>query len=253
MESNIIKSAGLTGAQAEILNFLFENGQCRASFIARKINRPRGVIYSVLGELEKMSLVKRKDPEKEVSVFIPEHPGKLEELFKEKEEQLKQSKKSFEGALPNLISVYNLASNKPGVRFFEGFEGFKTVLFDTLKSRTEIYTFVDSESVRRQEEIKAINEEYVKKRKKTEIKKKLIVPETAKKYFSEPKTEFTEIRFLKKKFYPFDSSLQIYDNKVSFQTLGEENTISVLIEDKNIYKMHKLLFEYIWESLASKH
>jgi len=175
----------------------------------------------------------------------------LEELFEEREKTIKQDKKSFESSLPELISAYNLASNKPGVRFFEGSEGFKTVLFDTLKSRTEIYTFVDSESVRHQKEMKIINEEYVKKRKKTGIKKKLIVPETAKKYFPKLKTDFTEIRFLKEKFYPFQSSLQIYANKVSFQTLDEENSISILIEDKNIYKMHKLLFEYIWESLKS--
>lgn len=43
--------------------------------------------------------------------------------------------------------------------------------------------------------------------------------------------------------------MQIYDNRISYQTIERENKIAILIEDKNIYQMHKSFFEFMWDSL----
>jgi len=240
---------GLTKVQAEILNFLLGNGEFKASELATKIKRPRGVVYKGLEELASLGLVEKKIIANQISRFRAEHPTKLEKILEQKEKNLQQNKKLFAEILPDLTSTYNLSLNKPGVKFYEGDEGIKKVLFDTLKSKTEIYTFVDIKAV--QENLAEINKEYVKKREKAGIKKKIIVADTEenKNFFKNYNKEITDIKFLKKEFYPFQTGMQIYDNKISYQTLTKDNQIAVMIEDKNIFKMHKLFFEYIWESL----
>jgi hypothetical protein len=54
------------------------------------------------------------------------------------------------------------------------------------------------------------------------------------------------MKFIDHKLYPFNSVMQIYDGKISYITLSKTSKIGVIIEDKNIYQMHKSLFEYIW-------
>lgn len=244
---NLLVNLGLTQSQAEVLVFLIENGEDKASSIARKLKRPRGAVYKVLDELIEMGFVKRVDKRNMVSLYYPEHPSKLEKLAEAREKELEKNKKALEGFLPDLVSSYNLSQNKPGVRFFEGKEGIEKVLWDTLRSKTEVYTFTDSEAVRNN--LKELNEKYVRERRKAGIVKKIIAPETARKYYKEVKDELTEVRFLKESDYPFKTGMQIYDGKISYQTLGEDNKIGVLIEDKHIYTMHKMFFEYIWKTL----
>lgn len=247
MYKQIFINAGLTQVQAEILDFLIKNGEFKAREIAAKIRRPRGVVYKGLEELVEMGLAERIDKAGQVSRFRPEHPARLEKVFASKEKELERQKRLFAQTLPEMVSAYNLSLNKPGVRFYEGEEGIKKVLFDTLKSKTEVYTFTDSQAVR--ENLKEINEEYVKKRERAGIKKKIIAPESARQYFKDYNRELTAVRFLPEDYYPFRSGMQIYDNKISYQTLTPENKIAVLIEDKNIYRLHKLFFEYIWKNL----
>ncbi|MFA7208813.1 MAG: helix-turn-helix domain-containing protein [Parcubacteria group bacterium] len=251
MENSIFLAAGLTQAQGEVLDFLLENGECRASFITRRINRPRGVVYKVLDDLEKMGLAKRKDLADSVGVYVSEHPAKIEELFERKARELERQRRIFSQVLPDLVSSYNLSSDKPDIRFLEGNEGIRTVIEDTLKSQGEIRTFIDMEALESDPELVEINREYVKKRVKTNTRKKMIVPESDRKYFKDYDTSMTEVRFLKGDAYPFKSGMQIYGNKVSFQTIDKGKRIAVIIEDKNICEMHKLLFEYIWKTLET--
>ena len=233
------------------------NGEKKASDISKNTKLGRGLVYKALEELQDIKLVIKNDKPDQVSIFIAEHPLNIKKVFEEKEKNLENQKKELEKdkeilerSLPDLISAYNLSYHKPGVRYYEGVDGIKEVLFDTLNSKTEIYTFVDVESV--EKNLKEINAEYAKKRERLGIKKKIITADTDenRKFFMNYDKAITEIRYLKKEFYPFQSGMQIYDGKISYQVLEENRKVAVLIEDKNIYQMQKLFFEYIWESLS---
>lgn len=252
MYEKTLFNLGLSKVQAEILNSLLNNGPDKASNIAKKIKRPRGVAYKGLDELIALNLVTKTEEVKGITIFAPEHPSNLEALADQKEKEAIKHKKEFVGALPDLVSAYNLISNKPGVRFYEGEEGIERSLNDTLDSKTIIYTFADIEAV--ENNVKAINDAYSKKREKTAVKKRIIVADTPfnRKFFKGFNHELTEIKFLPPEFYSFNSGVQIYDNKVSYQVISPENKMAIIIEDKNVYLMNKLLFEYIWENLIDK-
>ncbi|MFH1030543.1 MAG: helix-turn-helix domain-containing protein [bacterium] len=249
MYIKLLTNTGLTNAQAEILACVLEFGEQKASEIAKKIKRPRGVVYNGLEELIEMGLAEKKENNRQIARFRAEHPSKLEKLLDLRKKDLEQNKKQFENELPNLISLYNLTVNKPGVRFFEGEEGIKKVLEDNLKSKTEIYTLVNLKAV--DENLKKINDEYVERRIRLGIKKKVIAEDTLynRKFANDFKDELTKFKFISKKLYPFETIMQIYDNRISYQTIERENKIAILIEDKNIYQMHKSFFEFMWDSL----
>lgn len=247
MHEKTLQKTNLTPAQAQIMDYLFQTGEARASDIAKKTGKSRAIVYKDLEELGGLGLVRKKEKTNQVATFQAEHPSALNKLIEQREKDLVQDKQELENTLPDLVSAYNLAHSRPGVRFYEGDEGIKKVLEDTLMSHTEIYTVSDSSSI--QGRLKEINNNYVRARKRKGIKKRLIVPESARPRFSQTSDDYTEVRFLKEDYYDFKTGMQIYDNKISYQTLGEENKIGVIIEDKNIYKMHKLLFEYIWSTL----
>jgi hypothetical protein len=46
---------------------------------------------------------------------------------------------------------------------------------------------------------------------------------------------------------PFQTIMQIYDNKVSYITLTDEYLVGIIITDQFIANTHKYLFESLWK------
>ena len=80
--------------------------------------------------------------------------------------------------------------------------------------------------------------------KKDQIYKEIDSESTKKK---ELVSDITEIRFVENLDH-FPNIMQIYDNKVSYITFTDSKRIGVLIEDPDIYEMHKMLFNAQWSS-----
>ncbi|MBD3300509.1 MAG: HTH domain-containing protein [Candidatus Moranbacteria bacterium] len=234
--------------QSEILDLLAQKRELKASEIAKQINRPRTVIYRDLDKLTQKKLLVKNQSKGKITTYKIIHPEKIVDYYEKKEEELKREKKNYLKNLPDIISAYSLASPRPKIKYFEDREGFKKILWDTLETKNEILTFSDSQVIRKHYALVKINNEYKKERIKRKIKKRIIVPKGAKKYFKKL-NEFTKIKALDEDFFAFNSSVQIYDGKVSFQSIEKGKAIGVLIEDKNIFRMMKLLFEVTWGKL----
>lgn len=251
MYKDIFISLGLSDNESTIYEYLLKNGQSTAGEIIKKTPLKRGVAYNILSNLIKKDLVSEKKikigkGKEKVAHFIPDHPEKLREYLKNKKSQLDKVEQTLDANLPSLISDFNLISGKPGVRFFEGIEGVKKVLEDSLIAKEIIYSYADLEAVVKY--INKINKEYVKKRDELGVKKRAIFIDSpfARDYLKNYHRETTFMKFINHKLYPFNSVMQIYDGKVSYITLSEASKIGIIIEDKNIYQMHKSLFEFAW-------
>ena len=247
-KDNFIK-IGLTKSQAEVLSCLIQEGELKASGVAHKIRRPRGVVYKAIEELIESGLIIQKNRANGVKLFQATNPKSIENFFQKKEENLMREKHEFFRILPELTSSFNLSSKQPGVKFFHGEEGIVDVLNDSLKSNTDICTISDADNVKN--DLSHINEEYVENRLNLGIKKKIIVTHEVNNDIMKVinPSKLTEVKFFSKKYLPCKSLLHIYDNKVSFQTLDDKNKIAVLIEDKNIFNMNKMVFDFLWDSL----
>ncbi len=255
MDKKILLKLGLTNVQAEIFDCLLQNGPLKASDIARKTKRPRGVTYKGLEELIDLGLISKKESKSSVTLFIVEHPANLEKVLEYREKELNKTKREFTASLPDLISSYNLINNKPGVKFYEGQDGFRRVLEDTLTSKTEICLLLDKSALQKEEEFRKINSWYKNRREQLGIPKRII--RIGADPFHEPNSnldykKITNIRYLNKHLVQFKSAIQIYDNKVSFQVINKEHLVSIIIENKNIYEINKFIFNSLWNEAGEK-
>ncbi len=258
----LLQSIGLTPSQAQILEFLYQNGPTRAREIAQKTNRPREAAYKILAELENLELVFRLDKKGKVARFSAQHPAQIQKILDQKEQEFKQQKSAFLEMAPNLASLYNLGLNRPGIRFLEGSEGLEKVLEDTLRSDTEILTLIDSAAIFRTTDPKLaknnekINARYTQKRARLGLQKRIIdldEPGIIEEYRTAPANyqAITQVRFIKKSALNFSASIQIYHNKISYQAIGSSGLISIIIEDPQIYALQRTQFEQLWKTLPA--
>lgn len=246
-----LQQFGLSKNQARVLDFLLENGEKKAVEVTWWTKQPRGVVYKSLEELIEKGLVEKIELPQMVARFRPVHPRQLEQLVQQQREQARKSLRLYDEILPSLTSTYNLATHRPGMKFYEGAEGLEKILDDTLKSKTDVLLFLNIDALMSEQEFLRINETYKKKRTREKVRKKVIragFPFEGSDS-TDPLQHLTEIRYTKEKTMPFKSSIQIYDNKISYQIVDQGQIVSILIEDPHLYQMHKTMFELVWDGL----
>jgi len=250
METNILVDLGLTIDEATIYNVLLEGGFMPARTVALRANLGRPLTYKILDDLIVKSVVEKKETGGKISLFAPVHPRELEKLLEKKRTDIENTKRALDESIGQMVSKYNLFIGKPNVQFYEGLDGVKRVLEDTLlvPPETEIYTYADIEAITKY--IPEINNEYSEKREKLKIKKKAFLLDTPKSrnLITDYHTPVTETKFINTDILEFETVMQIYENKVSYITLKENSMIGVIIEDASIYKMHKAVFEHFWKT-----
>jgi sugar-specific transcriptional regulator TrmB len=247
MENTILQQLGFNENQVFVYEFLLQNGTQKASIIAKNTPLQRGVVYKTLDELVDMHVIEKRESLGSVALFEPLHPSVLKSVAEHRVRRAQNIENIVDNEIGSFVSLYNLANNKPGIEFYDGIDGVKKVIYDTLKSKTAIYTYADMEQVNKY--IGKINAEYAKKRDRLDIMKKVLLVDsdyTHRLLESYQKTNL-DIRFVKNVPH-FATVMQIYDNKVSYVTLSEEKMIGIIIQDKSIYEMHKALFKNMWNS-----
>lgn len=245
MYKDIFTQLGLSGNEAIVYEYLLKNGESPAGVIIKNTPLKRGVVYNALIDLVKNELATQKIKNK-ILYFAPAHPEKLRQLLEDEESRLKKAKKTLEANLPSIVSSFNLISGQPGVRVYEGRDGLVKVLNDSLSSKTEILTYADIEGMEKY--LGRANDKYVEQRKKSGITKRGIVADTAfaREYLKNYDRAVTEIRLLDAKKYPLFLEMEIYDNKISFMTFSEKKLIGVIMENEEIYRTQKSIFEIVW-------
>jgi hypothetical protein len=182
------------------------------------------------------------------AMYQPVDPNALKGLLQRKVDQTKELEASFDASLRGMESIYKKATGKPTIQVFEGWDGVKKALYDSLESKTEILTYFDVASMKG--EIVDINRVYVKYRIEKQIEKRIIVADTpeAHAFFANQNTPFTLVRYVKKFPEHHATGMEIYDGCVSYLTLSDEKRISVIVRDQGIYDLHRQQFEYLWNN-----
>lgn len=239
---------GLSYPQSLIYEKLIKGGPQKAGKIALNTPFKRGLVYKTLEELVKMELVEKKEYPRKVAIFEAKHPLSLRELAEKKEQKARDAKKALEGMLSSIVSDFNLTSSKPGVSIYEGMEGVKKVIYDTFSSKEVVYTYADIEMINKY--MKKLNDDYAKERDRRGLEKKVLFPDSpySREYLKTYHRDTTGLGIVKLT-KNFGSIMQIYQDKISYVTLTDEKQIGVIIENKSIYEMHRVLFEFMWSKV----
>ena len=237
---------GLSKDQSAVYLYLLQNGMLSAAMLSKRLGITRTLVYKILDDLEKLQIVTKDDLFK-VTRFKAEHPYTLRKIGERKKIEAEELSQRIETSIFPLISEFNLQSSKPAVHFMEGLAGVSQTLEDSLTAQETIYSYVDSETL--DSEVLDIDEQYVKKRLKKGIAKKILMAKTdqSAEYARNNQSELTQIRLIESENIPhFFSVMYMYDKKVSYITYKDSTFSSVLMHDASIYTMQRFVFEAMW-------
>ncbi len=250
-EINPLYTLGLEPSAIETYQALISLGRSQAGTLMEKTGLSRQGIYDALVILMAKELVEYEKQGRN-AWYTPVHPSKLYGLIEEQKQVSAVKYQEAEEGIRLLTASFNLTSHKPGVRYFEGIEGAREAIRDSLSATETIYTILNLESLG--PELGAVNKSYVEERRKLGISKRLLILDTEQNRASieAQGPVLTEYRFLPKHIIPFGTAMEIYNNKISYITLRKENLISIILEDPDIYTMHRSMFELLWETSQEK-
>jgi len=241
---------GLGPNEALLYEILLKNPNATIPVLTKASQMTRTMVYYVLNNLIGLELAQAEKADKK-TIYNAAPPEKLEDFLADQEKELQRQKNALKGIVSDLGSLYRLSHNKPGVRFFEGMEGIKEVLEDTLANNTQKMILTFSDAAGYATYLKDWNtSHYAPKRKKLGIFEKVIIPnhplalEFLKNYKS---NEVTEVLFVDHQSYPFKTEINIYENKVSFVTFSPKAHIGAIVESKEIADTMTAIFNFTWQ------
>lgn len=238
----VLVQLGLQETEAKFYLAALELGQASVRDIATKAGISRTNAYDVFARLLEQGLVTQVGTiTNKTKLVAAEPPDQLAELFEARRRKL-------ETLLPELRSLYNRASGKPRVRFYQGLEGIKLVLNDTLTVRDK--KLLGILSMRDLYEVpgRAWMDDLVRRRIEAGVFLRVIrspvkdIPRV----WPESAADLREVRFSPNDFV-FTMTSYIYDNKVAVISSRREN-FAMTIESEEFAMMQRNLFEVLWES-----
>lgn len=248
-----LKKLGLSDKEAKVYLALLELGEMPVQKISQKSKVNRATTYVVLGSLMKKGLVSeivslrdipRRGKKTSKILYSAQDPEFLFNLFKFQEREIKEKEAEFKKVLPELKAIFNLAPQKPKVRFFEGKEGLLAIQEDILKEKNaEINEFYSSDDIKKiftKEELQKLRE----KREAQKIKARAFYT------FSggpiEPKSVLSELKYMSQEKYPLHVDIVIYNDKIGLISL-KEPFMGVIVENKELSDAMRSIFKMLWD------
>ncbi len=180
---------------------------------------------------------------------MAQEPQNLVNILKSKNEESQNTYSLAQQILPQLNSISPF-SQKPKVRFYEGFESIKQIYFEILKEAKEISVFCLMQPTD-QEVLDFLGKSFLNKIIQKGIKTREIVSDTEKdfEYIKKYTTPINKIVQISKEFNT-DTDYMVWDDKVAFISYGTNIPVGIIIEDKEIVKFEKVRFELLWKSIV---
>ncbi|MAG12245.1 hypothetical protein CL630_00325 [bacterium] len=240
-----LQEFGLSENEAGVYLASLEIGKATADELSKHASVKRPTTYVQIESLVKKGLMSSIEENKK-TFFVPESPEYLRRLFEKNHQELKQRGKELDQMLPGLARMFEHAGDRPRVRFFEGKEGLITMREEFLKVKNkEIFVIFSHDAlleVFSKEEIVM----YSKKRADKGVKSHAVYTRKAGK-FSETHSYIKGWRFIPEEKFLLGADMVIYDNKVALMA-HRGKIMGVIIENKEIAKSMKAMYQMIWES-----
>jgi sugar-specific transcriptional regulator TrmB len=233
---------GLSENEANVYLNSLSLGRTTILKISKASETKRTTVYSAVESLKKMGLMKIEQVGWK-TFYSAEDPEKLEKIIETKKQELQKS-------LPDLKSLYSTEGGSSLIKYYEGIEAIKNIHEETLEEMKigEDY-FVISDSTKWMSADKKFFEKFVGKRSRKKLNNKLLLQDSE---IARIYKQNEEIHNMKIKLFPksmeLSGSITITPNKI----LIHQTTPPVMvmaIENKNIIRLQKELFNFMWSSI----
>jgi sugar-specific transcriptional regulator TrmB len=245
-----LRQFGCSNLEAEIYLQSLQVGPASVQEVSQKLKKNRVTVHSAMRQLvDKGFLFETKKGKKRL--LVAEEPIALFRILQKKKNDLDLMETHLDHVVKLLNSVQIVDRGQPTVRMYEGVDGFKKMLEESLTARGEVlvFTYVDIFS-----EILDPNylENYFKRRAKKGIHTRLIFPpcKFANRVYKKAKQYNIRVRLLPPEL-KWASGFFSWNDCVALMSYTEGRLTCTIIENKDIvYFIRKIMFELIWSHCA---
>ncbi len=234
-----LEEIGLDNRSQRTYLALMELGVASVQTLAKQAGLERTGVYGILRALAELGLVSESTLGKK-RAFTAESPLKLLAIQRRRTDALT-------AVMPELQSHWNTTDLRPKQRLYEGAEGMRTVLEDTLTVRSkELLGILSAKDL-----FHAVGERwfegYTKKRIDTGLKLRVVRSKEREvgKRWPSGKQFNRELRWSPESLV-FTTTIYVYDNKVAILSTKREN-FGLIIESDEYAQTQRLLFEALWQ------
>lgn len=128
---------GLTESLATAYLALLQNGRLRPPELAELTNETRTNAYSLLDKLVELKLARKAAVGKKTA-YEAEHPVALERFVQRQRDEALERERLAKDSLPELLNLYQLNSEKPGIRYYQGKPGIMEIYQEQLREGKHI-------------------------------------------------------------------------------------------------------------------
>jgi hypothetical protein len=185
-------------------------------------------------------------------LIVAEEPVSLLRLLSKKEQEITRARGSMEHIMRLLTSLQSTDQSVPTVKLYEGAEGFKKMLEETLTARGEILVFSYVPLFSELVGIKYL-EDYFKRRADRDIHTRLLFPpcDFANKMAKRNKEFRMQIRTLPEQ-YVWQSGIFSWNDCLALMSYTERHLTCTIIENREIaYFFRLVIFELCWKQAKS--
>lgn len=258
MVQKLLTDIGLSSKEALSYETLLRYGTRSTSFVAKKAQLNRGTAYVVLhGLLEKGLVV--KSTKHKVQYFTALDPKHLLQYLDHRKQELESQKQRVQERMSDLAALVNPLTTKPKIEFFDGVEGARNVLLDTLTATDktlrafmsiyDIAEFVGADFFEQYTQRRVDSGYTLNAIRTLEKDKEAIKSNAYARKYSANKRDRRELRYVPEDL-AFPITKYIYDDKLAIISSREEN-FALIIQSRELAEMQKKMFSLIWNSLPA--
>ncbi|MFZ2225943.1 MAG: helix-turn-helix domain-containing protein [Candidatus Moraniibacteriota bacterium] len=240
----VLLNLGLSDNEALVYLSALSLGKTTILAISKASEVKRTTVYSAVESLKQLGLMKVEQIGWK-TLFSAENPEKLERIMDNKKKELQESLVDFK-------ALYSAEGGSSLIKYYEGVEAVKNIhldLLDEVKFGEDYW--VISDSAKWMSEDQRFFENFVEKRAQKKLNNRLLLQdsEIARKY-----KQNEAIYNLQIKIFPQDMQLSASITITPSKILIHQTTLPVIamvIENKNIIRLHKELFEFMWKAITA--
>lgn len=242
----LLRQFGCTARESEMYLHLLHSGATSVQQMAKALGQNRITVHSAVEKLIEHGLAYETRKGKR-RMLVAEEPIVLYRLLQKQENELEAVKTNVDHVAKLLASIQRNDRSIPAVKLYEGVNGLKKMLEETLDAKGEVlvFTYVDLFS-------KLLSPSYLEKyyarRSRKNIYSRLIFPldEFGKQVNTKAKQYKMQVRFLQQGI-AWKSGIFSWNNMIAIQSFTEGKVTCTIIENEDIAHFYRsIIYELCW-------
>jgi sugar-specific transcriptional regulator TrmB len=247
-----LEQLNLSDIEAKLYLELLKTGPISVRELAKAVGMKRTTAYFHIDMLTEKGLVMKivNGSHKQVAANPPEET--LKELVEQKLRSAKESKEEFPTMLKDIKSIYPAVNDvsEAEIKYYKGKNGVKKIYEDVLKAQ-EVRSYVNIAEIA---EVFPENSQLFDDALKANSQLKVFEivddsPETKKRFETVSQSERYFYKLLPAGMKLTAQDILIYDNKVAIIHFKDKMN-GVVLRNADLYNNFKLLFDFVWKTLA---